>query len=100
MGFYPVCPGTDEYALGAPLFKKATLHFENGQTLEIDAADNGAGKPYVESLMRDGVPYTKNYLRHSDLLKGGRLTFDMSGKPNLQRGTAKGDRPYSFSKQR
>ena len=99
LGFYPVCPGTDEYALGAPLFKKAVLHFENGQTLEIDAPDNGAGKPYVESLMQDGVPYTKNYLRHSDLLKGGRLTFDMSGKPNLQRGTAEDDRPYSFSKE-
>ena len=99
LGFYPVCPGTDEYALGAPLFKKAVLHFENGQTLEIDAPDNGAGKPYVESLMQDGVPYTKNYLRHGDLLKGGRLTFDMSGKPNLQRGTAEDDRPYSFSKE-
>ena len=100
LGFYPVCPGTDEYALGTPLFRKATLHFENGRTLEIDAPDNGTGKPYVESLMRDGVPYTKNYLRHGDLLKGGRLTFDMSDKPNLQRGTAKEDRPYSFSKQR
>ncbi len=100
LGFYPVCPGTDEYALGTPLFRKATLHFENGRTLEIDAPDNGTGKPYVESLMRDGVPYTKNYLRHGDLLKGGRLLFEMSDKPNLQRGTAEDDRPYSFSKQR
>ena len=97
LGFYPVCPGTDEYVLGAPLFKKATLHLENGQTLVIEAPENGEGRPYVESLLQDGTPYTKNYLRHADLLKGGKLLFQMSDTPNLHRGTAKEDRPYSFS---
>ena len=97
LGFYPVCPGTDEYVLGAPLFKKATLHLENGQTLVIEAPENGEGRPYVESLLQDGTPYTKNYLRHADLLKGGKLLFQMSDTPSLQRGTAKEDRPYSFS---
>ena len=97
LGFYPVCPGTDEYVLGAPLFKKATLHLENGQTLVIEAPENGEGRPYVESLLQDGTPYTKNYLRHADLLKGGKLLFQMSDTPNLHRGTARKDRPYSFS---
>ena len=97
LGFYPVCPGTDEYVLGAPLFKKATLHLENGQTLVIEAPENGEGRPYVESLLQDGTPYTKNYLRHADLLKGGKLLFQMSDTPSLQRGTAREDRPYSFS---
>ena len=97
LGFYPVCPGTDEYVLGTPLFRKATLHLENGRSLVIEAPDNGEGRPYVESLLRDGTPYTKNYLRHADLLQGGRLLFEMSDRPNLQRGTAKEDRPYSFS---
>ena len=97
LGFYPVCPGTDEYVLGAPLFKKATLHLENGQTLVIEAPENGEGRPYVESLLQDGTPYTKNYLRHADLLKGGELLFQMSDTPNLHRGTAREDRPYSFS---
>ena len=97
LGFYPVCPGTDEYVLGAPLFKKATLHLENGQTLVIEAPENGEGRPYVESLLQDGTPYTKNYLRHADLLKGGKLLFQMSDTPNLHRGTAREDRPYSFS---
>ena len=97
LGFYPVCPGTDEYVLGTPLFRKATLHLENGRSLVIEAPDNGEGRPYVESLLRDGTPYTKNYLRHADLLQGGRLLFEMSDRPNLQRGTATEDRPYSFS---
>ena len=97
LGFYPVCPGTDEYVLGTPLFRKATLHLENGRSLVIEAPDNGEGSPYVEALLRDGTPYTKNYLRHADLLQGGRLLFEMSDRPNLQRGTAKADRPYSFS---
>ena len=97
LGFYPVCPGTDQYVLGTPLFRKATLHQENGRSLVIEAPDNGEGRPYVESLLRDGTPYTKNYLRHADLLQGGRLLFEMSDRPNLQRGTATEDRPYSFS---
>ena len=97
LGFYPVCPGTDEYVLGTPLFRKATLHLENGRSLVIEAPDNGEGSPYVEALLRDGTPYTKNYLRHADLLQGGRLLFEMSDRPNLQRGTATEDRPYSFS---
>lgn len=80
-----------------PLFKKATLHLENGQTLVIKAPENGEGRPYVESLLQDGTPYTKNYLRHADLLKGGKLLFQMSDTPNLHRGTARKDRPYSFS---
>ena len=97
LGFYPVCPGTDEYVLGAPLFKKATLHFENGNSLVIDAANNNSENMYIESLRLDGNVYTKNYLKHGDLLKGGVLKFDMGSKPNLQRGTQVEDYPYSFS---
>ena len=97
LGFYPVCPGTDEYVLGAPLFKKATLHFENGNSLVIDAANNNSENMYIESLRLNGNAYTKNYLKHGDLLKGGVLKFDMGSKPNLQRGTQVEDYPYSFS---
>lgn len=98
LGFYPVCPGTDEYAVGAPLFKKATLHFENGNRLVIDAPDNSDRNRYIRSLDFNGN-YTKNYLKHGELLKGGTLRVDMSAQPNLQRGTAEADAPYSFSKE-
>lgn len=100
LGFYPVCPGTDEYVLGAPLFKKAVLHFENGNSLTIDAGNNSAQNVYIQSLQVDGNEYTKNYLSHGDLLKGGTLKFEMGDKPNLQRGVRAEDYPYSFSKEK
>lgn len=111
LGFYPVAPGTGEYALGAPLFRKARLHLENGKTVEIDAPENTRLTPYVERIVvagsdsglgagsdGSGCAYELNYLRHSDLMKGMNLRFDMSEKPNTQRGTALGARPYSFSR--
>ena len=97
LGFYPVCPGTDEYVLGAPLFRKATLHFENGKSLTIDAPDNSPGNMYIESLKVNGVDYSRNYLTHGDLLNGGTLRFDMGSQPNMKRGTQPEDYPYSFS---
>ena len=97
LGFYPVCPGTDEYVLGAPLFKKATLHLENGRSLVIDAANNSSENMYIESLRLDGDEYTKNYVKHGELLKGGVLKFEMVNKPNRQRGIHPEDYPYSFS---
>ena len=100
LGFYPVCPGTDEYVLGAPLFKKATLHLENGNNLVIDAPDNNNDNMYIESLLFDGTNYTKNYLKHEDILKGGVIKCNMGSQPNLQRGTQPADFPYSFSKEK
>ena len=99
LGFYPVCPGTDEYIIGAPLFKKATLHFENGNSLVIDAPNNSKKKFYVNSMNVNGADYTKNYLRHENLLKGGTINVEMSNQPNQNRGTKEEDMPYSFSKQ-
>ena len=100
LGFYPVCPGTDEYVLGAPLFKKATLHLENCNNLVIDAPDNNNDNIYIESLLFDGTNYTKNYLKHEDILKGGVIKCNMDSQPNLQRGTQPADFPYSFSKEK
>ena len=97
LGFYPVAPGTTQYALGAPLFKKATLHFENGNTLVINAPENSDKNFYIESMRLNGQDYTKNYVEHADLLKGGEIDFRMGDKPNMRRGIAPEDRPYSFS---
>ena len=98
LGFYPVCPGTDEYVIGAPLFKKATLHFENGNNLVIDAQNNSKENLYIESLRVNGQESTRNYLKHADLLQGGTIEFKMGSHPNLNRGINDGDAPYSFSK--
>ena len=98
LGFYPVCPGTDEYILGAPLFKKATLHFENGKNLVITASDNSDTNRYEDEKRVIGTVYTKNYLKHNELLQGGTIDFKMTDRPNMQRGTQESDLPYSFSK--
>ena len=98
LGFYPVCPGTDEYVIGAPLFKKATLHFENGNNLVIDAQNNSKENLYIESLRVNGQESTRNYLKHADLLQGGPIEFKMGSHPNLNRGINDDDAPYSFSK--
>ena len=97
LGFYPVCPGTDEYVIGAPLFKKATLHFENGNNLVIDAQNNSKENLYIESLRVNGQESTRNYLKHADLLQGGTIEFKMGSHPNLNRGINDDDAPYSFS---
>ncbi|OJW18126.1 GH92 family glycosyl hydrolase [Mucilaginibacter sp. 44-25] len=97
MGFYPVCPATDQYVLGAPLFKKITLKLENGKTVNINAANNSATNRYVSSLTVNGKPYSNNWLSHEALLKGETLNFNMSATPNKARGTKAVDVPYSLS---
>lgn len=96
LGFYPVCPATDQYVLGTPLFKKATLHLENGKEVVIQTS---SAERYIDRMMFNGSEYTKNYLTHKDLNNGGRLEFKMSAQPNYQRGTSAEDAPYSFSKE-
>lgn len=98
MGFYPVCPGAGEYVLGAPYFDEMTLHLENGRNVSIKANDNTDDYCYVNSLTLNGKPYSKNYIKRSDLMQGAQFVYNMSAKPNYSRGTAESDAPYSFSK--
>ena len=98
LGFYPVCPGTDEYALGAPLFKKATLHFENGKNFVINAPANSDANRYMETVKLNGNTYTKNFIKHADLMHGGVMDIQMGDKANKTRGVKPSDLPYSFSK--
>ncbi len=100
MGFYPVCPASEEYALGSPLFKKLTVHLENGRDLVISAPDNAPDRVYVNSLKLDGKKWEHNFVRFEDLVKGAELTFGMSERPNLQRGIREEDKPYSFSNEK
>ncbi|MFV0586986.1 GH92 family glycosyl hydrolase [Bacteroides reticulotermitis] len=97
MGFYPVCPGTDQYILGTPYFKQMKLHLENGKTVTIAAPGNNDSKRYISGMTLNGKAYTKNYLTHEDLLKGATISYTMGTTPNKQRGTKVTDFPYSFS---
>ncbi|KYP13204.1 GH92 family glycosyl hydrolase, partial [Flavihumibacter sp. CACIAM 22H1] len=97
MGFYPVCPGTDEYVLGTPLFKKMTLKLENGKQVAVQAPANSASNLYVKELKWNGAVHPFNYVKHSELLKGGLLQFSMQAQPDKKRGTDKKAFPYSYS---
>jgi predicted alpha-1,2-mannosidase len=98
MGFYSVCPGTNQYVIGAPLFKKISLNLPNGNQFLIKAPANNASHLYIQSAYLNGKEYDLNYLQHKDIIKGGVLEFKMSEKPNFKRGIAQKSVPYSFSK--
>jgi predicted alpha-1,2-mannosidase len=97
LGFYPVTPATDQYVLGAPLFKKVTINLENGKQIVINAPKNSDENRYVNALKYNGAVQTKNWLSHSNLLKGAVLDFDMIATPNKTRGSNEADFPYSLS---
>ncbi|WP_028296705.1 GH92 family glycosyl hydrolase [Olivibacter sitiensis] len=97
LGFYPVTPGTDQYVLGAPLFKKAVLSLENGNQIVIEAPNNSEKNSYIHELKWNGKAYGKNWLSHSELLKGAVLEFDMRDSTNTKRGTDRMDFPFSLS---
>jgi len=98
LGFYPVTPGVDQYVIGGPLFKKATIALENGNTFTINAGENSNSNKYIQSLNLNGIPYGKSYLNYTDLQKGGELNFEMGSIPNREWASTDDDVPYSLSK--
>ncbi|HLF19950.1 MAG TPA: GH92 family glycosyl hydrolase, partial [Bacteroidota bacterium] len=82
LGLYPVTPGIPEYSIGSPLFEKATIHLENGRNFVIQARNNSKDAKYVQSIILNGKPYDKLYLKHEDLMRGGRIVFEMGKDPN------------------
>ncbi|MDD3079921.1 MAG: GH92 family glycosyl hydrolase [Paludibacter sp.] len=97
LGFYTVCPGTDQYIIGSPLFSSVKLHLENGKTVSITAENNSTKNYYVNSLRVNGKKYDINYFTHEQLIKGPNIQFGMSGAPNKYRGISDAARPYSFT---
>ena len=94
LGFYPVCPGSNQYVIGSPYFKQVTVHLENGNTLSIDADGEGC---YIQQMTLNGADYQHNYLDHNQLMQGATIRFGMSTTANKQRGTQPQDAPYSFT---
>ena len=97
LGFYPVTPASDQYVIGAPLFKKVTIQLENGKTVTINALENNDQNRYIREMKLNGKAHTKNWLSHAELMKGATLDFEMSAVPNNKRGIHKEDFPYSLS---
>lgn len=99
MGFYPVCPGTNQYVIGTPYFDQMTLHLENGKTMTITAQNCSQENKYIQSLSINGTPSTKNFFTHEQLMQGGNIQYVMGSTPNKQRGISDSDAPYSFTKE-
>ncbi|MCG6188308.1 GH92 family glycosyl hydrolase [Maribellus maritimus] len=97
MGFYPVCPGTDQYVFGAPLFNKVTLQMENGNEFVIRADNNSKENLYIDDVKLNGEVWNKNYITHELLQNGGELDFNMASSPNKNRGAGKESYPYSMT---
>ena len=97
LGFYPVCPGTDQYILGSPLFKKVTLKLENGKEIAISADNVSVDNRYIEAMTINGKSSFRNYITHQELMNSGEINFKMASSPNEKRGIDKVDLPYSFS---
>ncbi len=97
LGFYPLCPGTDQYVIGSPLFQQAILKLENGKTVTINAGNNSAENRYIRQLKFNNQPYLKNWLSHELLVKGSVINFDMTSQPAIDRNTDPSAFPYSLS---
>lgn len=97
LGFYSVCPGTDQYVLGSPVFNKITISLENGKEFIIQADNNNTDNVYIQKVSLNGQPYSKNYIRYADISNGGILSLEMGADPNKERGVKEEDRPFSVS---
>lgn len=98
LGFYAVCPGTDQYVIGSPLFPKATVTMENGKKFVVEAHNNSAENVYIQSATLNGKPWPHNWLRHADIANGGVLRLEMGNRPATGRGIAEEDKPFSISR--
>ncbi len=96
LGLYAVDPVSANYVFGSPLIDRAEMMLASGKSLVVEARNNGAGKPYIQSVTWNGKPWTKSWISHAELSKGGTLVFEMGEKPNERFGSALQDRPPAF----
>lgn len=96
LGFYPVCPGSNEFVLTTPLFEKADMRLANGNTLQV-TANQPRKNVYIEKVLLNGKEIEQNYITFEQIMEGGTLEFVLSATPNRQRGSEPGSFPYSLS---
>ena len=97
MGFYPVTPGTGQYAIGSPLFRNIKLHLQNGNTFEVKASNNSKENIYINAIYNNNLSYDKNYITYEDIMSGSIFSIEMSSEPNINLGVDQSSIPYSMS---
>ena len=95
LGFYPVCPGSEQYAIGSPIVDKAIIHLEDGKSFTILAKNNNVQNVYINSAKLNGKEYTKSFLTFDDIIKGGTFELEMNNAPNTKWGSADNDVPVT-----
>jgi predicted alpha-1,2-mannosidase len=98
MGFYPVCPGSNEYIIGAPYLPYLQVTLENGKTLTIKADKVSDENKYIQSITLNGKVLDRAFITHDEMIQGGELVCKMGNKPNKKWGIKTTDLPYSLSK--
>jgi predicted alpha-1,2-mannosidase len=102
MGFYPVAPGQNVYAIGSPLFSKVTIQldkaYNNGSKFVIEARNNSEKNKYIQSATLNGNPLNKPWFDHSVIKNGGTLVFQMGPEPNKEWGNSSEAAPPSMTK--
>lgn len=98
LGFYPVCPGSGEYVLGSPWFNRAEIQLPHQKRVVIDVRQQGRDAHYIQSMLVNGKSYTKNFIRHEELIRGMHIDMRLSSQPNKRRGVFRSDLPFSFSR--
>jgi predicted alpha-1,2-mannosidase len=85
LGFYPVCPGSNTYQVGSPLFQQVDVHLNKmvyaGGLLTIKTINNSAKNLYVQSLLVDGIEYKKRFFDHTSMVYGKNIVFQMGTEP-------------------
>lgn len=97
LGIYSVCPGTDQYVIGSPVFRKATITMESGKKFVIEADHNSKTNVYIQNATLNGKPYSHNWITYKEIMNGGILHFDMGDQPALHRGIKEADKPFSLA---
>ncbi|MHA7965543.1 GH92 family glycosyl hydrolase [Paenibacillus sp. CAU 1782] len=99
MGFYPVCPGSNEYVLGIPLFDSVTVELANGKQLHVNTDNNNPQSNFVSSLAVDGEKYTKLFITHEDIMAGKTLDFRLGLAPT-HRNYSADELPFSLTEKK
>lgn len=97
LGFYSVAPGTDEYVIGSPIFKRATINLENGNRFVIMAENNNQDNVFIQSATLNNDEFSRNFIRYGEIEQGGVLKFILDSSPNKERGIHAGSKPFSLS---
>lgn len=97
LGFYPVCPGTPNYIIGTPFFRKVVISLKSGKRFIILTPEASSKNIYIQKVLWNGEEYDKTYITHDMILKGGTLEFKMGDIPNKSWGTSDSSIPPSMS---